>query len=93
MIEPTTEQRLNSLDSRMNGLTHEVRELRRQRPVRWAVVVYALVTLAGLWAAKVGLDNGKVWEILIAVWFSASFMIKTLAAWQDALADRARQRP
>lgn len=86
--ELTTEQRLDDLDRRVNGLVGDLRDVRRQKPVRGAPAIYFFCALAALWAAKVGLDNGKVWEILLAFMFFAGWGVKAAASWQNVLNSR-----
>lgn len=82
---------IEDLQRQMAMLTEDVRELRRQKPAPLAPLVYGFAAIAALWAAKVGLDNGRVWEILLALAFFTGWILKALTAWQDRIDYKARR--
>lgn len=79
----TTEERLDDLDNRVNRLSGDLRDMRGKKQFRGAPAVYLICAVASLWAAKVGLDNGKVWEILLAFMFFAGYALRALDSWQN----------
>ena len=77
---------------RVDGLRYDMQQLKRQRPVRFAPLIWSVCAVAALCSAKVGLDHGRVWEILLAFTLFAGWSLKAIQTWQDSMEWSARNK-